>query len=262
MERTAKCLVGTIMAGSLLVAAAQAETWSLELKRQESKAASFDSTLRLYWTNSQDFFQQLAADQEQITPVDGGPSTEAFKRIVRKEPSYQARHPFRGVAKLGSQEYAFALDAVPPKPDPKKAKPKEEKSKAAPQAPKHKSLLSEMAESLFGTSDSEESEQPQIDVYNRLYFDFNHNGDLTDDKVVEGLHHKSSVTIVLGDFRDLIFRGLTLRSTSTTRSWIIPLSLAATSTRRRSTAMCRCRSTRPFGVKATSFWGAKNTTLP
>ena len=37
---------------------------------------------------------------------------DAFKRIVKKEPKYQSENPFRGVIKFGSQEYAFALDAV------------------------------------------------------------------------------------------------------------------------------------------------------
>ena len=33
-----------------------------------------------------------------------------FSEIIKKEPQYVAEHPFRGVAKLGSQYYGFAFD--------------------------------------------------------------------------------------------------------------------------------------------------------
>jgi hypothetical protein len=65
----------------------------------------------------------------------------AFQRIVTKEPKYNVPNPFRGVAKLGSHQYGFALDA---------------------------------AAGAAG--------------YNQLYFDLNHNGDLTDDKPVSAVN--------------------------------------------------------------------------
>ena len=41
----------------------------------------------------------------------GGSREESeFRRAVRKEPAYTAAMPFRGVAQLGEQQYAFALD--------------------------------------------------------------------------------------------------------------------------------------------------------
>ena len=65
--------------------------------------------------------------------------------------------------KLGSKEYAFALDAVPPPA--KKAKPDDKKTT------KEKSKTDKAA---AGST-----------TYNRLYFDLNHNGDLTDDKPID-----------------------------------------------------------------------------
>jgi hypothetical protein len=90
-------------------------------------------------------------------------AVEKFSRLVRKQPDkYDAKHPFRGVVKLGSREYAFVLDAKP-------------------------------------TQDSEppanigarRTLQPQVlakaTSFNRLYFDLNGNGDLTDDGVIDAL---------------------------------------------------------------------------
>ena len=81
--------------------------------------------------------------------------------------------------KLGSQEYAFALDAAAPKA--KRPDAKQTAAKAAGGA-------GGQARSGVGRRRSRASKPaiPLKDVsYNRLYFDFNRNGDLTDDKVVE-----------------------------------------------------------------------------
>ena len=65
---------------------------------------------------------------------------QTFKKVVTKEPAkYHAKHPFRGVATLGSKQYGFVLDK------------QDEKSKD----------------------------------YDRLYFDLNGNGDLTDNKPID-----------------------------------------------------------------------------
>jgi hypothetical protein len=66
-----------------------------------------------------------------------GQNESEFRQVVQKEPKYNTPFPFRGVAKLGSKKYGFALDVV---------------GKAI--------------------------------GYNRLYFDANANGDLTDDKPI------------------------------------------------------------------------------
>jgi hypothetical protein len=89
-------------------------------------AAPSDYALRL--TTPQHFFMQLGG-------ASGGSDNAEFRRLVQKEPQYRAPVPFRGVAKLGSRGYAFALD----------------------------------------------SSGPRAAGYNKLYFDANGNGDLTDD---------------------------------------------------------------------------------
>lgn len=102
----------------------------LDQSRGRSRARSgglADYVLRL--TEPQHFFLQQGRGD--------GENDSNFQRIVKKEPKYACPAPFRAVAKLGSGEYAFALDAV----------------------------------------------RPQT-AYNRLYFDLNGNGDLTDDKPV------------------------------------------------------------------------------
>ena len=76
----------------------------------------------------QQFYAQLSKGDSQ--------NEAEFRGIVHKEPTYNTV-PFRGVAKLGSKKYGFALDVV---------------GKAI--------------------------------GYNRLYFDVNGNGDLTDDKPI------------------------------------------------------------------------------
>ena len=120
MTRTRRSLVGAIAAAGVLLAtavAAVAETCTLTLKRRETKSAAFDRASYMYWSvRPQYFYVQMNADGER--PVAAVPSdqsqAEAFKRIVKKEPKYQSEYPFRGVVKLGSQEYAFALDVAAP----------------------------------------------------------------------------------------------------------------------------------------------------
>ena len=78
----------------------------------------------------QQFFLQLGKG--------GGANQAEFQSLIQKEPRYASPVPFRGVAKLGSRQYCFALDTT----------------------------------------------KPQAAGYDRLYFDLNGNGDLTDDKPV------------------------------------------------------------------------------
>jgi len=86
----------------------------------------------LRMTDPQTFYMRLGQGPD--------PRAAEFQRIVQKEPKYQSPAPFRGVARLGSHQYAFALD---------------------------------IAGGAAG--------------YNQLYFDLNHNGDLTDDKPISAL---------------------------------------------------------------------------
>lgn len=166
MTVSSRFLVGTLAASAAIftvAAVAWAETCTLELKRldQEGRSSSDDPHRASYPQNLR--FQVLKG-----TPrVEHSPGqAEAFKRIVKKEPKYQSENPVRGIAKLGSQEFAFALDVAPStskdkRPDAKMEKNEEKKGSAAGKATAGPQGLS------------------------RLYFDLNNNGDLTDDKVIE-----------------------------------------------------------------------------
>ncbi len=170
-------------AAFLVVAAiACAETWPLELKRLGSENRSEDQMPSYVYrtASAQTFYCQMGGEEKSRIRLPGADAqAAAFKRIIKKEPKYESKHPLRGVAKLGSHEYAFALDAIPPKP-----KAKETKSAANPQA-KPDSAIAKLAELLVHALAPESPPAPKSPVYNRLYFDFNRNGDLTDDKVVE-----------------------------------------------------------------------------
>jgi hypothetical protein len=94
-------------------------------------------------------------------------SASNFTEIVKKEPQkYVAKRPFRGVAKLGSKQYAFVLD-----------------------------------------DRDKESRR-----YDRLYFDLNGNGDLTDDKPIDLLPSRrrgssETVTYDVSEFPRVVVAG-------------------------------------------------------
>ena len=100
---------------------------------------------------------------------------------MKKEPKYECAFPFRGVVKLGSKEYAFALDAVSPKPkgNAKKADAAGKTSKPVVEETKSSSPAAKWAD-----KPAEKQSPPKPMQYNRLYFDLNNNGDMTDDKVL------------------------------------------------------------------------------
>jgi hypothetical protein len=161
--RLPRFLATTAVSLAILAATAVAcaETCTLELKRFDQQGGSVNYTYRA--TYPQSIFVQMGKDG---TPMGNQQSVATFKRIVTKEPKYASEHPFRGAFKLGSQEYAFALDAVPP-PD------KEEKADA------DKAKKDENAKA------DKKDEKAKAVGFNRLYFDLNHNGDLSDDKPIE-----------------------------------------------------------------------------
>jgi hypothetical protein len=203
MRRPGHRLFGAIVGACVLLVttvAAVAETCTLKIKRRETKPAIYDQTSYMYWTvQPQYFFMQMIADGDGKWRAAGQTDrAEAFKRIVRKEPKYVSEHPYRGVVKLGTQEFAFALDVVP-SPDAKKTETPDAKKPEAKTtektAKKSSTLITAITEAIAGVSTSSEpsaaANRPAKPVpikdfaYNRLYFDFNHNGDLSDDKVVE-----------------------------------------------------------------------------
>lgn len=164
------------------VAVATAETWTLELKRLDAQDGSrpvsgpMDYIYRA--TYPQHFFVQMVPDGKGGVRSPGNEQqAAAFKKLVKKEPKYQSPHPFRAVAKVGLDEYAFALDCSAPKPAAKDEKPKTEKAKTQP---KSDSAIDKLKEKLAKTIPP-----VKLPLYDRLCFDFNHNGDLTDDKVIE-----------------------------------------------------------------------------
>jgi hypothetical protein len=199
MTRTRRFLVGAVAALVIFAtaAAAMAQTCTLTLKRRETKSARgyADSTDYMLWSVRPQYFsvQINAQGKVKSRPVISGDKSqeEAFKRIVKKEPKYQSKYPFRGVVKLGSQEFAFALDRVAstPAPEAKKPESKPISAKGTPSPEAAGEAILSLGK-LFGLySDEQPAAKPAIPVkdfsYNRLYFDSNHNGDLTDDKVVE-----------------------------------------------------------------------------
>ena len=145
-------VVVVVVAGiSAGISVSRAETTKLELKRIESRSGNSAKDLSLQYVNSQHFFADLG-DKKAFSNKS---EEKNFKRVVRKEPEkYNAKRPFRCVAKLGGREYGFVLDAK-----------------------------------------SADSNQ-----YDRLYFDRNHNGDLTDDEPLDAQPVKRLVGIAPSQF--------------------------------------------------------------
>jgi hypothetical protein len=191
-----------------VAANARAETATLELKRLSSSgktrvvAGSLSEAI-FRATGSQSFNAMVRTNGNASISFEGmNEQTAAFKKLVKTEPKYKSDCPFRGVAKLGTQEYPFALDAVPEKAKSKdtkskdgKAEPAEDKNdKAADdndsdeeeKVSADESKADENAEKKSDKDEKEKKDAPLKAVrYNRLYIDLNRNGDLTDDKVVK-----------------------------------------------------------------------------
>ena len=198
-----------VVAAGMFAAASftRAETCSLELKRLEPPGrsgvvfAASDYLLRT--TYPQHIFIPIAQPGNKSSRImfpENKEQTAAFKRIVKKEPKYACEQPCRGVAKLGGHEYPFVLDYVPPKEEADKAKVETEGEKAKgkdAEKDAKKQAKDAKSSSAIGALSSKIAEAaplpesassaPKATPYNRLYFDLNHNGDLTDDKVIEAL---------------------------------------------------------------------------
>jgi len=176
MRIWARYVVGGLLAVTTGIAAdVRGETCKLELKRIAPRSQSsmgLPSPEDQYReTYAQSIFLQLGTDKSAVPRTRS--KTSEFSRIIRKEPArYVSKQPARAVIKLGSHEYGLVFDELPPKPKAASdAKPDVEKGKAKdkePPAPKKDEGL------------------PGSQGYGRLYFDRNHNGDLTDDPVVDG----------------------------------------------------------------------------
>jgi hypothetical protein len=156
-------------AAAVLVAAASAmaadaETCSLQIKRLEASARTTgpptDTMFRGVYP--QRFFRQTGLE------IAGRPEAndeEEFAKVITKEPaSYNSKSPFRAVAKLGTQHFGFVIDSR--KADEPAAEPAKEAAKESAAAKTPRPV-------------------PALPDYGRLLFDVNHNGDLTDDPVIE-----------------------------------------------------------------------------
>jgi hypothetical protein len=175
---------------------AAGETWDLQLKRLQTRGTFSQADYVYRATNSQSFsmaFQDQSTEGPARLRMAGQEERERdFKRIVKKEPQYVSKHPFRAVAKLGSQEFAFALDIAAPRAEKKATKPQPKEGKTKDQAKEaaKSDLLAALSRALAGgpreMAAGDGAARPgRAIAYTRLYFDANANGDLTDDKVIE-----------------------------------------------------------------------------
>jgi hypothetical protein len=178
MRKWSRSIVGVVaITGWLaLVVSAGAETCKLETRRLDGTGRTGIGNIPVdYWfqsTRPQSFFMQIGGPQGMM----GGSQQEGtpeFSKVIRKEPStYNSQHPFRGVAKLGSQYFGFVFDTAP-KGD---AKEKENEAKSDTRTEAAGNAPEQVAELR---------KAPATVAYERLHFDVNHNGDLTDDQVIE-----------------------------------------------------------------------------
>ena len=163
------------MAGLLgLATNANGESCSLELKKVDTDSS-----------NRTDYLFRATYPQHFTVPITegirfGGQNDQPkFADVIKKEPEkYQAKHPVRGVIKLGSQSFGYALDSsVKGSDDEKEPEAKAEQSGG---------LLSSLRRLLTGEKAKPKNPKSfQAVPYDRLYFDRDHDGDLTDEKVIE-----------------------------------------------------------------------------
>ncbi|MBN1908727.1 MAG: hypothetical protein JW818_03225 [Pirellulales bacterium] len=216
MKRWLHRLAGVIVAAGMLAlaAGARAETCKLELKKMgepNSRRSAGVLYSMLSSADAQSFYMQTGADGR-LVHRDDGPKKPAFSKVITKEPEkYVSKHPFRGVAKLGSQYYGFVIDASPPRKKEgdkaKKNKPEDEDEKAEAKedqgdGKKKDNESGSLAKTIAKAVTEKKKEEDTPLAYTRVFFDLNHNGDLTDDKVIEvegnqgyamspGFHHVS-----------------------------------------------------------------------
>ncbi|MHC4406782.1 MAG: hypothetical protein ACYTG0_44745, partial [Planctomycetota bacterium] len=165
--------VGVIVLAGLVftgLTGACGETVNLDLKKLEPLQMSggrLPADFLFRMAKPQQFTVQLGAQPQIDVLIQGAdpPKVKPFSEVISKEPAkYQSEEPIRAVAKLGSGEYGFVLDLVPPKP----------KAKA------------DATDSEEEAAVEEETESTESKGYAGFHFDRNGNGDLTDDEVILG----------------------------------------------------------------------------
>ena len=186
MRKWSRYLAGVVaITGWLaLLAPAGAETCKLESKQIDRTNLSGSSRTNFdYWfqaTRSQSFFMQIGGPAGMVrgSQQEGVPE---FSKVIKKEPTeYNSQHPLRGVAKLGSQYFGFVLDAAEKDDADKKEDQKKEDVKDDGASKKEQEDATSNAKKA-----AEAAKLMKSVAYGRLYFDVNHNGDLTDDPVIE-----------------------------------------------------------------------------
>jgi len=158
--------LSSVVAALAVVASAStagAETCALQLKRlgaASGRTTGPPSDTMFRGMYPQRFYRQTGAG------LPGRPeqTDEAeFAKVITTEPAaYNSKFPFRGVAKLGTQQFGFVLDS-------RKAADKPAADGEQEPAPAARGAR----------------EIPEPLTYSRLLFDLNRNGDLTDDPVIE-----------------------------------------------------------------------------
>jgi hypothetical protein len=153
---------------SVLVTAGDAypETFRLEMKRLPASYQTSSSSAD-YLFRSRSYQRFYTRDGSYVRTTD----QPDFSKVVVKEPKYAAPKPFRGVAKLGTKDFGFAFDVA-----------------SAPSDQQAESDQPAGADPVSGRTIPVNSRVR----YTRLYFDSNHNGDLTDDPVIEAERSSSS----------------------------------------------------------------------
>lgn len=177
-----------LIAFLLAVSEAGAETFPLETKTLPAVRTPSDSPAmqRARVTSRQYFFQQIGS-RRLVMPTNPSENKPDFAEVVKKEPEYVAKQPLRGVASLGSQHFGFVLDtAAPPPEEAGKEKAEEEEKESST------GVLDVLGEALGATPPKKT--EVKVDALTRLYFDRNHNGDLTDDKVIEATTSTGNAT--------------------------------------------------------------------
>jgi hypothetical protein len=134
------------------VSVACGETFELELKRVDPTSSSITPIERMISSTSYQRFYARRGTQPGYSSSNEGEAE--FAKIIKKEPAeYVCKSPFRGVAELGTQKFAFVFDTNPDAKDNERI--------------------------------SDESKAEDLQRYSRLYFDLNCNGDLTDDTPID-----------------------------------------------------------------------------
>lgn len=207
MRRWSRYLVGAAAVAGLLVLAAPAgaETGTLEIKKLGTPAGSNRSDIPVDYlfraTYPQTLYQQIGGPPGAIVRS-GDKKKPDFSEVIKKEPAeYATDTPFRGVVSLGSGHYGFVLDIAPPKKeDNEKAEGKGETKDVEDKKDKSDNeggILSILGKAFANPLVPKSPERAKVPHYTRLHFDLNHNGDLTDDEVIEagtGQIHSSAMT--------------------------------------------------------------------